>query len=101
MNVLIDTNIFISREDRKEVPTNLSSLLKLFEKNRVTVYVHPSSKKDIKRDSDLKRMQISLSKLAAYPELSSPPKGEEDSDFIKMVGSPKQEGDVVENLHFT
>ncbi len=97
MNVLIDTNIFISREDHREVPTNLSSLLNLLEKNRVTVYIHPSSKEDIKRDSDLRRMQISLSKLAAYPELLSPPAGREDSGFTKMVGFPKNVQENVDN----
>jgi hypothetical protein len=74
MNVLIDTNIFISREDYKEVPSSLSSLLELFEKHLVKVYIHPLSKEDVKRDRNLQRMQISLSKMASYPELVAPPK---------------------------
>ena len=97
MNVLIDTNIFISREDYKEVPPNLSSLLGLFEKNLVKIYIHPLSKEDVKRDSDLKRMQISLSKMASYPELLSPPIGRDDTDFVKIVSVPKNRREAVDN----
>jgi predicted nucleic acid-binding protein len=97
MNVLIDTNIFISREDYKEVPPSLSSLLELFEKNSVKIHVHPLSKDDIKRDPDLERMQISLSKMASYPELLSPPVSQNDSDFIRIVGAPKNMRDIVDH----
>ena len=97
MNVLIDTNIFISREDYKEVPPNLSSLLELFEKNLVKIYIHPLSKEDVRRDSDLKRMQISLSKMASYPELVSPPISRDDNDFINAVGIPKNKREIVDN----
>jgi predicted nucleic acid-binding protein len=97
MNVLIDTNIFISREDYKEVPLSLSSLLELFEKNLVKIYIHPLSKEDVRRDSDLKRMQISLSKIAPYPELVSPSISRDDNDFINAVGIPRNKREVVDN----
>ncbi len=97
MNVLIDTNIFISREDYKEVPLSLSSLLELFEKNLVKIYIHPLLKEDVRRDSDLKRMQISLSKMASYPELVSPPMSRDDNDFINAVGTPKNKREIVDN----
>jgi predicted nucleic acid-binding protein len=97
MNVLIDTNIFISREDYKQVPPSLSSLLELFEKNSVKIYVHPLSKEDIKRDPNLERMQISLSKMASYPELLTPPVSRDDSDYIRIVGDPKNMRDIVDN----
>jgi predicted nucleic acid-binding protein len=97
MNVLIDTNVFISREDNREVPSSLSSLLELFGKNAVKIYIHPSSKEDVRRDPDLKRMQISLSKMASYPELVSPPISREDDDFIGAVGIPKNEREIVDN----
>ena len=97
MNVLIDTNIFISREDYKAVPANLSFLLELFAKNRVKIYIHPRSREDIKRDSDLERMQISLSKMASYPELISPPGGQNDPEFIGIVGDSENMREVVDN----
>lgn len=97
MNVLIDTNIFISREDYKQVPPNLSSLLELFGKNSVKVYVHPSSKEDINRDPNLERRQISLSKMASYPELVTPPISRDDPEFLRIVGNPKNVRDIVDN----
>jgi predicted nucleic acid-binding protein len=97
MNVLIDTNIFISREDYKQVPLILSSLLRLFEENSVKILVHPMSKEDIKRDPDLARKEISLSKISAYPEVVSPPVSHEDADFIGIVGSPRTDREKVDN----
>ena len=97
MNVLIDTNIFISREDYKQVPTSLTSLLRLFEENAVKILVHPMSKQDIKRDADAVRKEISLSKILAYPELTSPPASHEDSGFIGIVGVPRTDREVVDN----
>jgi predicted nucleic acid-binding protein len=97
MNVLIDTNIFISREDYKQVPPILSSLLRLFEENFVKILVHPMSKEDIKRDLDVARKEISLSKISAYPELTSPPVSNEDAHFIGIVGSPRTDREMVDN----
>jgi predicted nucleic acid-binding protein len=97
MNVLIDTNIFISREDYKEVPSSLSSLLELFEKHLVKVYIHPLSKEDVKRDRDLQRMRISLSKMASYPELVAPPFGGADFGFINIVGVSKNTREAIDN----
>jgi predicted nucleic acid-binding protein len=97
MNVLIDTNIFISREDYKKVPPSLSSLLRLFEENSVKILVHPMSKEDIKRDLDVARKEISLSKISAYPELTSPPVSNEDAHFIGIVGSARTDREMVDN----
>jgi predicted nucleic acid-binding protein len=97
MNVLIDTNIFISREDYKQVPPILSSLLRLFEETSVKILVHPMSKEDIKRDLDVQRKEISLSKISAYPELTSPPASNEDAHFIGIVGSPRTGREMVDN----
>jgi len=97
MNILIDTNIFISREDYKQVPPNLSSLLELFWKNSVRIYVHPLSKEDINRDLNIERRQISLSKMASYPELITPPVSQDDPEFLKIVGNPKNVRDIVDN----
>ena len=78
MNVLIDTNIFIYREDHQVVPSSLSSLLRLFEENSVIILVHPMSKEDVRRDSDAARKEISSSKLSVYPELAAPPVSQGD-----------------------
>ncbi len=97
MNALIDTNIFISREDYKQVPPSLSSLLRLFEQNSVRIFVHPMSKEDIKRDPDVTRKAISLSKILAYPELDSPPTSQGDAGFTGIVGAPRTDREIVDN----
>jgi len=97
MNVLIDTNIFIYREDYQVVPSSLSSLLRLFEENSVRILVHPMSREDIKRDPNVTRERISSSKFSAYPELVSPPVSHEDSGFIGIVGAPGTTREIVDN----
>jgi hypothetical protein len=97
MNVLIDTNIFIYREDHQVVPSSLSSLLRLLEENFVRNLVHPMSKGDIKRDPDAARREISLSKISAYPELASPPASHGDAGFIAIVGIPRTDREIVDN----
>jgi len=97
MNVLIDTNIFIYREDHQVVPSSLASLLRLFEENSVRILVHPMSKEDIRRDPDAARKEISLSKISAYPELSSPPASHGDAGFIEIVGAPRTQRERVDN----
>jgi len=97
MNVLIDTNIFISGEDYKQVPPSLSLLLRLFEENSVRVLVHPMSKEDMKRDPDATRKEISLSKILAYPELASPPTSHGDPAFIASVGASRTDREIVDN----
>ena len=97
MNVLIDTNIFIYREDHQVVPSGLASLLRLFEENSVRILVHPMSKEDIKRDPDAAREEISLSKISVYPELTSPPASHRDTGFIGIVGGSRTDRESVDN----
>lgn len=97
MNVLIDTNIFIYREDHQVVPSSLSSLLRLFEENSVRILVHPMSKEDLRRDSDAARKEISSSKLSVYPELAAPPVSQGDLGFIAIVGAPRTNREIVDN----
>ena len=97
MNVLIDTNIFIYREDYRVVPSSLSSLLRLFEENSVKILVHPMSREDLKRDPNVTREEISSSKFSTYPELVSPPVSHEDSGFIRIVGTPRTTREIVDN----
>jgi hypothetical protein len=97
VNILIDTNIFIYREDAQVVPVDLSSLLRLLEENAVRVFVHPLSKEDINRDSDTKRKLVSLSKIAAYPELASPPLCNQESGFIRIIGPAINSRERVDN----
>jgi predicted nucleic acid-binding protein len=45
--ILIDTNIFISAEDYQELSPELAELLKILEKNRHIICIHPASLEDL------------------------------------------------------
>lgn len=86
MRILLDTNIYIYREDNHTVRSDLQDMLRRMEENGDTLLYHPSSKVDIQNDRDEERKKILLSKIAAYVELNSPPKVEDDEQFRKNVG---------------
>ena len=97
IRVLLDTNIFISREDNRVIPEPLQKLLKTMNTLNVQVLLHPLSIEDIKRDTDTERRQVSLSKLDAYAHLDSPPNCSSDGDFLSVVGPPQKPNDLVDN----
>jgi len=95
-HVLIDTNIFIYREDHKVIPENLRRLLKILNELGVKIFVHPCSIEDIKSDKDENRKKIILSKIATYPKLKSPPDATRDNDFLNSVGRPSRSNDYAD-----
>lgn len=78
MRILIDTNIFIYWENYHIIPTNLQSLLKTLNDLVVQNLVHPLSVRELKRDKNHKRREITLSKIKTYPILDNPPSLEVD-----------------------
>ena len=97
MNLLIDTNIFIYREDDRVITQNVSNLFGLLNEVSVDVFIHPASVADIQRDTDERRQEVMLSKLRTYRELSSPPSASKDPAFVALVGEPKKSQDRVDN----
>jgi len=92
--ILIDTNVFIPSEDYKEVPLAISELLRLLQTYHHSIQVHPSSVKDIERDTEKERRKIMLSKVGKYPLLESPP--EHDQIFISKIGTPRNLNDRID-----
>jgi len=95
MRVLIDTNIFIYREDYQEVPEDLQNLLEILNDSEARIYLHPLSIEEIEKDGNKTRRDISKSKIKSYPRLESPPAPTEE--FIKKVGEPTDETEIVDN----
>lgn len=95
MRVLIDTNIFIYREDYQVVPEDLQELQRTLKDSEARVYVHPLSIKELEKDKNETRKEISKSKIKSYPLLESPP--EPTSEFIKKIGTPTDESEKVDN----
>ncbi|MDW7731092.1 MAG: PIN domain-containing protein [Methanolobus sp.] len=94
---MIDTNIFVYREDNKELSKDLQETMSILNKIHAEIIVHPKSIDDIKRDSDEKRKSVILSKVRSYTLLESPPEIENDQCFIDKVGKASKINDIIDN----
>ena len=97
MRILIDTNIFISREDFGIIPGNLQELLKILNNMGLQVLIHPSSIQEIKKDKNKEREKVILSKISTYPSLEKPPNPEIDKQFVAIVGHVYDIHDAIDN----
>lgn len=89
MRILIDTNVFIYREDPKIVTENLQRLLRIINENKHTILIHTASFDDINNDRNIERKSIMLSKIKTYPFLESPPAP--DKKFLSSIGRGVQD----------
>ncbi len=96
MRILLDTNIFIYREDDHVIPEELKELLMVLNKTKTEILIHPLSIEELKKDKDERRREIILSKVESYPILESPPDPENDIEFNRMVKG-KKENDFIDN----
>jgi ribosomal protein S18 acetylase RimI-like enzyme len=69
--LLIDTNVFIGLEDQKEIAPEFAKLLQLCNQHAVRVFVHEAALEDIKRDRDVARRKVSLSKVKKFEQLTN------------------------------
>ena len=92
---LIDTNILIELEDYHEVDAAFAKFHARASVHKVDIYVHELSKDDIKRDRNIRRREISLSKIAKYPVLKKR-LGLEREKLAEIYGSLKRPNDVVD-----
>lgn len=101
ISCLIDTNILIQFEEEDKgtgvLKSEFAEVFKLCQKHNVTLFIHPSSEEDIKRDKDEKRQKRTLSFKGKYPELEKPPVTTIDK-LEEMFGGIKDENDKVDCL---
>lgn len=97
MRVLIDTNIFICREDYTVIPDNIQELMRILNKLKVQILIHNLSREEIKRDKNQQRKQIISSKIGTYLTLEAPPSPEDDQQFLNVVGMPSDFRELVDN----
>lgn len=97
MRILIDTNIFIGRENDHVLSNELQALLKILNSKQIEILIHPKSIEEIKRDSNISRKNIALSKLNTYPRLEHSPDQNKDDDFLTAVGVPSKINDEIDN----
>lgn len=97
MRILIDTNIFIYRENDQVLPTNLEKLLKILNVINAKILIHPKSVEELKRDLNENRKKVALSKINTYPQLETPPDPDADNNFLNLVGYPSNANNYVDN----
>ncbi|HOI58310.1 MULTISPECIES: hypothetical protein [unclassified Methanoculleus] len=64
---------------------------------RAELLIHPLSASELRRDSDLRRREVNLSKIEAYSHLERPPDPNNDASFRELVGPAKNSHDDVDN----
>jgi len=97
MRILLDTNIFIYREQDKVVSGDLATLLWILNELRIELLVHPLSIRELRRDPDEKRRDVNLSKVQTYSVLQRPPDPVHDAAYGQKVGPAKSHHDVVDD----
>ncbi len=97
MRILINTNIFIYRENSHIIPSNLQSLLKTLNDLVVQILVHPLAARELESDKNQKRRAITLSKIKTYPILDNPPHLENDQQFRTIIARTNNAHELVDN----
>ncbi len=97
MRVLLDTNIFIYREDDKVISNNLQSLLRTLSRLRTEILIHPLSIDELERDKDEEIKKIIISKVQSYALLESPPDPRKDTEFKENVNWKERGKNIEDN----
>ncbi|NMX21615.1 hypothetical protein C5S30_04110 [ANME-1 cluster archaeon GoMg4] len=97
MRVLLDTNIFIYREDDRPLSEDLQKLLKTLHEIKADQLLHPLSLDDLEKDRNKTRKGIIISKIKAYPSLKAPPNPEGDSKYLETVGYGTTINEQIDN----
>lgn len=97
MRVLLDTNIFIYRENDHVISSDLQQLLSVLNKLKTELLIHPLSLEEIRGDQDTRRQAVMLSKIGAYPLLEMPPVPEEDPKFFNIIEQNDDAHDLIDN----
>lgn len=98
MEILIDTNIFIHREDSKIVPEPLRRLEKSLNEDGHNILIHPLSETEIRNDSDNERRRKNASRIETYATLGFPSyPSDDDTEFRQHVSEAESSNDLVDN----
>lgn len=73
VKVLIDTNVFIYREESEILPEAHRELERSLNESDATVYMHPLSVREVRNDPDDRRRKRAESRVETYPVVEYPP----------------------------
>jgi len=94
---LIDTNIIIGLEDNHTVQPAFAALLSVAAEHGVDILVHEAARDDIRRDQNIARREISLSKLAKFQMLQKV-RGLTATQLVQQYGPLPTPNDVVDAM---
>lgn len=98
MRILLDTNILILRENNHILPEYIVQMMRLVNGiSDASLHVHPLSIEEIKKDCNIDRQKINLSKISSYAILESYPNYLTDYEFMDIIGKEKSSNDIVDN----
>ena len=97
MRILIDTNIFIYREDDRVLSNNLQELLSALHKIGANILIHPLSLDDLKEDLNEERREVMLSKIRTYPFLDKPPNHKKDSAYLNKIKTQAKVAEAIDD----
>ncbi len=97
MRFLLDTNVFIYREDDRVLSDDMQQLLRTLNEIKAEILTHPLSIEELEKDQDKGRQEIVLSKLQTYPPLKSPPDPGKDRKYLDAVGRETGINDRIDN----
>jgi hypothetical protein len=97
MRVLLDTNVFIYREDDHVISENLQELLRALSAAKADINIHPSSIDDLQRDFDDRRKRVMNSKIKTYSFLEAPPDPEKDFPYLDIIKNGAKNNDKIDN----
>ena len=89
MDVLIDTNVFITREQNSVVPESLQELENLLRTEGHNILIHPLSEAEIQNHDSEEIREQSQSKIATYAKLTFPSyPSSDDHEFNSKINGP-------------
>ncbi len=97
MRVLIDTNIFIYREDDHVLSDSIQKLSIALQKARAEILIHSLSLRELKKDKDKERREIMLSKIQAYSFLETSPDPQSDIEYLNTTKGEAGDNKIIDD----
>lgn len=97
MKVLIDTNVFIRREEDEILSDDLQTLEQELKQSTGGPWLHPKSVSEIMNDPNPSRRRKAESRAESYPHLEYPSTPTPDGEFREHVPASSDENEIVDD----
>jgi hypothetical protein len=95
----MDTNVLIYREDNSVIQESIIELLRdINDISELKIIIHPASLDDLKKDKNIGRRNIIISKIKTYASLESYPSPDKDYAFLSKYHGNKKPNDLIDAL---